>query len=743
MYQKNLTFLSKACVVKLETNFYRLALGAIACAGLVACGGGGGGGGTAETSASNVSLSGIAYKGILKNAEVSAYQIINGVMSSTPIKTVTTGVDGSYTLDLPSTDNPVVLKVKTVASTTMLDESQINADGTFKEVPTDVGVEMRSFVNSLKEKTVGIMINPGTEQTLAMAEQTLNADGTTKAGLTPDVLTLAKTKVKESFNGDDPFAVAPPAKAADIVQSTVQATMIGLASQANSDGNCKLACQLAKFSEVTSAPKLTADGSLTVTDAEASKMRQKVSTAATQGSTTLNTAAANTTNTDVKKASTMVANVKSSLNNAAPVSTTTPSATNVAANTSFDSFITAMRDSIQATKNDLKTETDRIDSLYKSSSVGSMSIVSDLFQMVKDRCLVGNSLGCSSGNGVTWSAPDLACTLNSLFGNGRLGTCYNFSGTLNGHIVSGRISGEYDGKTAYLELSNLQISKNNKLVFVNTKTLTMDVVDGASATPKKSTAVINGTLKANDQTPGSSKYATLNLSNMNLAYTQLPSSTGVSKDGSGTLKGTITVALDTGVDTLISTVDGAFTVWNETLTIDGQSLSKATYIDQLSLSGGATGSNKTLSRVTLDMTTGGRPPKGDNVALAADNFSTTAMNGSLNLISGTAMNATYTHAVWNQMVMNLKVTTKDGDQISVDGTYMQREKLSANDYCQTFRKVSFCTDQMTATSSGGTYTTTLKLANDKVNGDIYKGSSKVGEIVDGVVYANGKKISLY
>src|SRR5574343_857576 len=98
----NQNFLQRECVMRITEKFYRFVFSSVACAGLVACGGGGGNANINPntTDTSGVGLSGVAYKGILKNAEVSAYEVVNGIISNTPLQTVSTGADGSYTFNM-------------------------------------------------------------------------------------------------------------------------------------------------------------------------------------------------------------------------------------------------------------------------------------------------------------------------------------------------------------------------------------------------------------------------------------------------------------------------------------------------------------------------------------------------------------------------------------------------------------------------------------------------------------------
>ena len=88
---------------------------------LAGCGGGGGGG--QNTSGTTVPLSGTASKGILIGAEVSVYSLASGKKGDKALATVLTDADGKYTLNIAPTNDPVMIEVKAVSGTKMLDET--------------------------------------------------------------------------------------------------------------------------------------------------------------------------------------------------------------------------------------------------------------------------------------------------------------------------------------------------------------------------------------------------------------------------------------------------------------------------------------------------------------------------------------------------------------------------------------------------------------------------------------------
>ena len=172
---------------------------------LVACGGGSrtsleGNTGTAGNNNSTdlKTLTGIAAKGLLSQADVQAFQLISGkfVPIGTPQKTA---ADGSYSLaDLPATTDPVIVKVTVNASTTMLDEITGNSIVAGPDLP--VGFSMRSFVPDLTNSNE-VHIQPFTELAISAAESS-------RLDLSGETLSAGKDLVVQLL-GVNPFTIEP------------------------------------------------------------------------------------------------------------------------------------------------------------------------------------------------------------------------------------------------------------------------------------------------------------------------------------------------------------------------------------------------------------------------------------------------------------------------------------------------------------------------------------------------------
>ena len=101
----------------------RTAVALAALLTLAACGGGGGD--SAPAAPSSVTVAGVASKGLLANAIVSAYSVTSGGAKGALIKSATTDAQGNYTLSGLTPGALVLLEVtpNPDGSTTMRDEA--------------------------------------------------------------------------------------------------------------------------------------------------------------------------------------------------------------------------------------------------------------------------------------------------------------------------------------------------------------------------------------------------------------------------------------------------------------------------------------------------------------------------------------------------------------------------------------------------------------------------------------------
>jgi hypothetical protein len=187
-------------------------MAAMMAAGLLAaCGGGGGGADPATPPVDNtpsttttISLSGVAAKGLMNKALVTAHRVnadgsVDTAVLAGPVET---GPTGAYSLSVPTTKGePYVIKVTATADTTHKDEV------TGADEPLPVGFTMRSVqvAPSTETATVTTSVTPFSEMTAKAAE-------TATGGFTKANADQAKLAVAQLL-GFDPSAVS--VKAAD------------------------------------------------------------------------------------------------------------------------------------------------------------------------------------------------------------------------------------------------------------------------------------------------------------------------------------------------------------------------------------------------------------------------------------------------------------------------------------------------------------------------------------------------
>lgn len=209
-----------------------MAAAAACVVALAGCGGGGGGGGSPSggggSAAKAFAVSGVAAKGLLKNAIVTAYPIVNGVADfGRPLaSTRTSSTDGSYRLALSVSADPYyVVQVTADAQTTHADET--TGDQTLPS-----GFKLRALVQPSPGGDVTAYVTPFSDMAYAAAA---GAAG----GLSTANIQAARANVRQLL-GFDPQAVAPRRVQVLDDQSTqeerVLAAMLTAVSQMAKDG---------------------------------------------------------------------------------------------------------------------------------------------------------------------------------------------------------------------------------------------------------------------------------------------------------------------------------------------------------------------------------------------------------------------------------------------------------------------------------------------------------------------------
>lgn len=214
---------------------------------LVGCGGGGGGGADSSSSVTGstatTTLSGLAAKGLVSGASVQAYEVVSGTLVAIG-STKTTDANGQYTLsDIPTTENPVVIKVSHLPGATYLDE----LTGLLVPLPSDFVI--RSTVIDLKGPRQ-VSVNPFTELAVSAAEST--------GFLDINSISVAKLMVINSIGGLNPFTTNPinsldnaTVAGMDDAQAKLMYLLSSIAKNAQSaaclDGTSGISCSLSSL----------------------------------------------------------------------------------------------------------------------------------------------------------------------------------------------------------------------------------------------------------------------------------------------------------------------------------------------------------------------------------------------------------------------------------------------------------------------------------------------------------------
>jgi hypothetical protein len=241
----------------------RTALSVAVLSALVACGGGG----SDSPSASTVTVSGVAAKGLLKKAVVKAYSIdANG--NKTLLKESVTDTTGTYSLAGIPAGVTVMVEITAGADTTMVDEA------TNQEVPAPAGFKIRAATVTQEGGTNTLQVTPFSEMAvvkyladenpnLTQAQKIEGANEDIRTYLGYDVLT---EKPEFSTDGTEPTnkSALMLAAVSQLANDDTKATALGCDTSASTGDRVK--CVIEKMAE-----KGTSDSDL-ASDFEAAKL---------------------------------------------------------------------------------------------------------------------------------------------------------------------------------------------------------------------------------------------------------------------------------------------------------------------------------------------------------------------------------------------------------------------------------------------------------------------------------------
>lgn len=220
-------------------NVSKLGLSATALLALAACGGGGDSGANGPT----VTVSGVASKGLVKNAKVLVCRIVNGTPEAEPSCTPTTTDDnGSFSVTMSDGfTGPAMVKVMAVPLVSKMQDETTGND-------IDYGMTMRAVVPALSANTT-VYVTPFSEMAAnAMGTSAMDADkirqalGTVQSMMTPLGVDLSvKPMIDLKNSGDDPAMMG---KQANMVAQLTKVMMAAKNSNSLTDAN-GVACSLA------------------------------------------------------------------------------------------------------------------------------------------------------------------------------------------------------------------------------------------------------------------------------------------------------------------------------------------------------------------------------------------------------------------------------------------------------------------------------------------------------------------
>ncbi len=173
----------------------------------------------ADTLPETTVVAGSATKGPLYGAQVNIYRIGPEGPESTPLATTTTKDDGSYEVEITPTPSPLLIEVRAVAGTRMLDDTRVidKAGGgkTFPIVDAPAGLVMRSIAATGGTPSIGGSVNLLTDLAAHIAAGATDALGNS-AAWSPDAITGALDAVRMLAPYDrNPFEDSVKWQAAD------------------------------------------------------------------------------------------------------------------------------------------------------------------------------------------------------------------------------------------------------------------------------------------------------------------------------------------------------------------------------------------------------------------------------------------------------------------------------------------------------------------------------------------------
>ena len=683
---------------------------------LTACGGGGG-----SSSTSSVDLGGTFGKGLYKYADVQAYEVIGGTLVPTGSK-VTTDQYGAYSLQLKATSNPVVVEMTTTSATRMLDETN-----NFAEMTPKVGTKIRTMVAELTTSMPEVHGNLFTEMAVEGAK---NA-----GGLTPASIAASKALI-QSATGIDPFTIKPvgaPSATMDSSQEKLMTLMTAMmveakALAAGSGGRTActgdstgVSCLVNTLN--TKAALTTSAGTFSVTDASGLNTYLTATTTALRSYSPVGADAGGFI-AKMKSSSTVV---EASM---APPNQLTISATDAANRQGLDSFLQAMRSGFNSAEKAIRDRTDaanlRVDQFVLEHVGDGIKVLGDAMKACTNTSGVltcttgGNSIFTASGAGYSFSyyvdasgAQIPSPVLNQMS-----------SSTANAYQYQGTVAAS-SNSSAGTASASVVASKTLDSKKISDITISFSGVGIKENSLSGSVSLNDLTVKAYDQTVGSSKWAQISLNGSTLSATR------PSVGGLGTLTLVAPLAFTTSDGDVVSGKINSL-VAKEKVTNTLYDGSKSTFpisadlsldvaVQEGALLGLRLVASQNIDAYNPDLPSSVDNPENRSVLASfklADNVSV--------VLTGSKVSSTP-----NETNVSVKITS-NGNWINVAGK-TKRASSAVNESIDGGLQVT----------SSGVYTATLtKSNNGQIGGTISKAGQQIGVVENGIIKVAGIEVSL-
>ena len=679
----------------------KFVIAAFGAALLMGCGGGGGGG-DGGGGGGTVSLGGIASKGFLIGATVQAYEVKSDGSLVALGESGITNANGGYTLpSLPVTSNPVIVQVTANSTTTMLDETLPLVGGKFQlGVAPAVGTVMRSYVTDL---TVGntVYITPFSEMAVSAAGSANTAGKLDAASL------FAARDMLTATLGFDPFKTQP-----------VNADAIGLSTD---QSELILLLTAVAKSAALLAPTCTDDPSgmqcamKAITDA-ATLVKDSVSGNYSLSTPTLLNQIINDAVIAVKSDATITNPQLTNVNITAAATSDAIDPVASANRASMESFIEIMRTGFKTASESITLGANEADARIAALAIDIAANSTTVSQAAFNNCDASSgTLLCTSGNGTTFTQVSTGS--------------YNYSYSTTDTNVTGTFSANADTSSGTLAAS-VTASVVKKIAAVKVMDLDFQLSGSGLSEPLTNFSLaitkLNAKVYGNTVTNGTQKYESLIFDETSISST----------DGGDTIKITSPFSITTSDgDSFIANINDlsvvkiqtqsapvAYKFFPKIIDISMQALSASTNLFSVDLNCVADYKNFNPSSAN---SYGGIESLASYTLIGCDSIGTLSNNVSIR--------ATETQSSYENGAVGIKLTSNN-NWLNVSANLVR--VVNGRDYLLPNP------NEITVTSSGD-YSASITDQQGDFSGKVFKGTTQIGTVTNGIMYVNGIIVSLF